>query len=462
LSNIPILGDIVGSLYDVVRLGTRAASGAMPVLSAAAPMLPLLLDKPESVDQTVRSFSTPVNDHWASDVASGAIPVKFSKRNYLAAQMNPAAKLGTWTLAQYASIPGIATQNVWSSLATDFTLPLVRSSTPLGYLMSRFAFWRGSIKIKLAFHCSSFYSSRFSLSVRPVGAGAGNFDVYVQRIFDVKGDTEIDVTIPFVCNSMWALSQSPPFQIHITRIGPIVTPDPAISPQIYMTSWMAAGPDFQFAVPNRDGSWGVNTSFPLSGPPPAVDVPNVELDPRSARPQSRIQEKFSKPFSPIVDGCAYALDNNKVVGDIPVTFDDIVKRYYPAPAGATPQTLYHFDTVPVLGAFVTCFLYRRGGYRVKFRDATPSENRQFRLQLLSPTLMPINQTSNAFSQTASGDNQYSTLSVPWCSPLPWTQKGGLSFLSLAPDMTVAPTIMFYAFSDDVELGYPCLPLGNLA
>lgn len=468
ISQVPILGSIIGSIYDVIKLGTRAASSALPTISALAPLAPLLLDKPDSVDEVVRNFGTPSADQFASDVASLAVPLKYSKRNYLSMESNPAIKMGHWTLASYAAIPGLGSFNVMTNINTTVIVPLFRSPTPLGYLQTKFRNTRGSYKIHIQFFTSAFISGRFALSLRPNGAPLGDFDKYVSQIIDVKGDTSVDLTVPWVSNTMWRSTNDPPLDLHLTRITNLTNVASAVDPIIYALIWIAGGSDTQFslaAAQDEFSFWAPPATFPIDPPLPRVDVKALQptarelasgFAPHLAKPQSNLHTTFAKSFPPIIDGCSYVVDNARVQGDVPVSFNDLLKRYY---TYTGEEIGAYIDSSPPWNSniqiFTRPFLAIRGGYRVKGRDA---EDTPFKSPILTSKRGEDYATYGLnLGVSIPGDGGWHALSIPWMCELPFVWKDSDYFDTIELTGFIAKS---FAFSDDLQLGYPCLPAAD--
>lgn len=456
ISSIPIIGSVVGGLYDIVKLGTRAVSGLLPAIGTLAPLAPLILDKPESIDEEMRVYQTPAGDQFASDCATICVPVKYSRRNYLSMDSNPAVRMGSWTLARYASIPGLAEHKIFAPNATVVNVPLVGSPTPLGYLQNRFHYWKGSVKVTLMFITSSFTSSRFAISLRPnrnVNIADPAYDPYIVRIVDVKGDTTVSFTIPWVSNTTWRLTNAtdgPGNVMHITRITDMTTMDPSIDPYIHMLVWMSGGPDVQFSTPTQN-SWTTPETFPIDNSAPSRrPVRKLKLHPELAEKQSGVHSTFAKPFEPIVDSCSYLVDNARVLGDSPVSFDDLLKRFYYQPSPHSTQDLYVTDDT-TLGAWTAPFLARRGGYRTKFIAEDPSP------MSVRLTRFGGSDLTTAVGESIPGSDGWQCLSIPQVNLLPfyWSQVPMGQAYELDPDKM---TLQYLSFSDDLQLGFPTLPL----
>lgn len=477
LSSIPILGTVVGSLFDILKIGVNTVTGLVPVATALAPLAPLLLDKPEVVGDIQRFYGNPCQDQFSSDVAALTTPFTYSKNNYGAMLSGFGVALGHWTLAQYASVPGIAARGTLNTLTTSGDVPLYGAPTALGRLQSSFRYWKGSIKVTFQAFASAFTSVRMAVYLRPFGETSLNFDDHIVKIIDVKGDTVSSFTIPFVHHRAW-YTAAPNFSLHYRLISPIIGNDVALDPSISFVWWTAAGPDAQFAIECPPTTWVMPTTSPL--PDPALSAPALPVPPSKAKrltraapsvkksfeaeAQSSIQHHFvEEKFPPIVDGCSYTVDNGYAITDVPVTFNDLLKRYRSydgaLATGFDIDNLY-FGTDPALSnhaQWLNNFGAIRGGYMIKSRFRDDNET-----DLIGHVVAVTSVVNNVALPTGShsicGDDGYHCVSFPWIANFPFWFRTGLTGhshqkLSQLPYGTGA-----LAFRDDLVLGLPVLPL----
>lgn len=477
LASIPIIGTFAGALFDLLKIGTSTVKDLAPVASSLAPLVPLLLDKPEQLKDTERAYLTVDSDNFASDVADTSVSATFSKKNYLRAMSDSGVKLGTWTLAQYASLPGLLAVSNFSLVDDGYYYEPWDGATPLSQMMYRFNLWKGSVKFKFQFFAGAFTSARLALTLLPYNDLAltpFNPDDYIVRFIEVKGDTTVEVTIPYVAQTTWwDLEQELPFKLQLRLISPITGFDAASDPFLPCAVWISGGDDIQFANPvyyplDYDGAAPLGQFI---NPPPlgVTKLSTASLD--KLRPsatkvapgvkhQSAIQEDFHKRFPPIVDDCNFTIDNGRVCSDVPVTFNDLIKRYYKYD-GPTP--IIRFDQLRSsrsMDEWLKLFAVFRGGYRVKV-----AWNEE-----LSPGEIPY---AHVGTETAIDDagtvlggwNGLMSVSLPWNTTVPWMfwdDGGGFLANEMFP-VVMAPGSHEFGFvmmscRDDVELGMPVLPL----
>lgn len=132
--------------------------------------------------------------------------------------------------------------------------------TPLAYTSAAFTYWRGSIRYRLQFVCSSSHSCRLRIVWFPPGAvpttSEDELSNFINAIVDVSTSTDFCFTIPYLSDSPWktissgstALSTSTMGSFALYVVNPLTftaTPVPSISVNV----WHSAGPDFQLSRP---------------------------------------------------------------------------------------------------------------------------------------------------------------------------------------------------------------------
>jgi hypothetical protein len=478
VSSIPIVGTIVGSLYDLLKIGTGTVQALAPTVSSLAPLAPLILDKPESRADAIRAIPTFNYDQFSSDVVDLSVPVTYSRDNYLKMIEGAGIRMGHWTLAQYAALPGIVLNTSYNpALVPTLEVPLF-GATPMGYLRKKFRFWKASMKLKFQFFCSAYVSARFALFMMPNYDSSDNFDDYIVKIIDVKGDTTTDVTIPFPNQQTWIDNDKQPYKLVLKVIAPIVGFDVASDSNIGLVVWSAGGPDTQFALPcNSVFTYTPEYLLPtealarmtppvkLESPPsnsraltradaPPLSKPGVER-------QSAIQRDFEKPFDPIVSGCSYIVDNAYAVSDAPVTFNDLFKRYQEETT-FDPRNIYFTEYAGHHRIYLKCFAARRGGYRMKFQATnlpSPTSFFDFFTNVrFAYTVGTAGPTTSLLGESVAGPDMWHHVSIPWVDKYPWAWYRRNQNVMIKPDLSEDWVwLSYFAFRDDFETGLPLMP-----
>lgn len=435
LSSIPILGDVVGGLFDLIRLGVDAVGTAAPILSAVGPLIPMILDKPETTAETIRVFSTIGTDQFSSDVSSTAIAASCSQNSYLTPIVEPSIAMSNWTLAEYAMLPGI---QFAGPLPTSVNLNLYDGSHPLGYLTRLFNLYRGSTRFHLQFFASAFTTTRVQIAFKGALATT-NMDA-INTILDIKGDTVSSFTVPYLQPQVWTNAfEDDTAVLNVQRIAPIVTSDASVTPYVYMVAWISGGPDVQFAQP-REVGWVATQTSPL----PVLD---------EHKEQSSIWNEFKHgKFSPIVDGCSFVLDNGYAVSDPVVTFADLLKRYQKAVPSVSPNlVLYNELSYNYVHNRQAPFLSLRGGYLMKFKSPNA-------VQFLATRSAGGGSAVLTMGWSLPSDAGWHTLAIPYTSPLPWINRYASTRSYIEIPFFTPDENTFLAYRDDIEVGWPMLPI----
>lgn len=475
VSSIPIIGTVVGSLYDLLKIGTSTVSSLAPTIGQLAPLAPLVLDKPESRCDSIRAVSTVNSDQFSSDVADMSVALTYSKDNYLKMIKGSGVRMGHWTLAQYAALPGVVLNTNYNpALVPNVVVPLF-GATPMGYLRKKFKFWKSSIKMRLQFFCSAYVSARFALYMLPVYDTSENFDDYIVKIIDVKGDTITDLTLPFPNQNTWIDNDSQPYKLVLKVIAPIVGFDTTSDSNIGLVVWTAGGPDTQFALPvNSSFTYTPTSLLPgeflskTSSPPLIVSTASRPLTradtpilkpPKDVVRQSAMQADFEKAFPPIVEGCHFLVDNAYAVSDAPVTFNDLLKRYQNETT-LDPRELMVNNYPGKHQIYMKCFAARRGGYRAKFIAAeSPASTWDYWLNVNYNIVTGTGGGVAAYvGESIATADGWHHVSIPWVDKYPWAWYTRPQNTFILPDVSSSEVYIGYvAVRDDFEQGMPLLP-----
>lgn len=282
----------------------------------------------------------------------------------------------------------------------------------LRFMSRMYAYWRGSIKYMLQFFTSTFVSCRMRVSVvyqpTTVAETITNGDI-VSQVIDVKGDTVVAFTVPFLWPTTYrAVNDGITYpRIIITIISPIIGPSSDADPAIFLAVWRSAGEDFKF---KQMVSWTPN-----------VPVEEEEDEVEEIQAQMDIRSEFRKTFRPILDGSQYTFDCNCVIGEDITSMRQMAKRYVELTHTSTSQPTTTFPNNQSLGAFNRLALihkYWSGSRRWKGQflyDYTSSSNYRS-MSIENPN--GVLSAANGLAYTS--PNQWGLLDVeiPWYSTLP--------------------------------------------
>jgi hypothetical protein len=146
----------------------------------------------------------------------------------------------------------------------------------LAYNSNFFKFWRGSIQYGFHFACPANVTARVRISFLPsVGSitappedQAGDV---MSKIVSITGDTMVSFPIEYLADTFYKKCESLNVadtsnnqsigRIVITVLNEVVSVNTSTVTPIYLSVWMAAGPNFQFMMPDDyPANWSIDTS----------------------------------------------------------------------------------------------------------------------------------------------------------------------------------------------------------
>lgn len=280
-----------------------------------------------------------------------------------------------------------------SSLATEpLTNPPVYNPTAMGYLSSMFRYWRGGIRFKIQVTKTAYHSGRLRISFIPGGApGVGGYrvDQGYSEVLDLRTSDELDVTIPFVSNTVWKTCELHTSNgsllsftgasgiLRVEVLNSLRAPD-NVANELFCNVWVSAADDIQFAIP--DFAKYMPTNYEPEEEMPRAQVLGQFKD--AGFNDMSAPKMFSTSDTPPVEASAlaigehvcnlrpllrrfgyvgtYALDES-TDPNIGAVFSTSNYFSEPAPYGET-ATFTHFSPVDYIS-----YLYRffRGGSRFK-------------------------------------------------------------------------------------------------
>jgi hypothetical protein len=146
-------------------------------------------------------------------------------------------------------------------LTTTVNSNLLVHYAPYQLVASRFRFWRGTMVYKFKFVKTEFHSGRLSFAfipfitsqVSPATVPYADLPYVHRHIVDIRTDNEVIFKVPFVsdapwkyCNATLDIDNTGLFQINV--VDPLVAPD-TVSQSISIICEVCMGADAEFAVP---------------------------------------------------------------------------------------------------------------------------------------------------------------------------------------------------------------------
>lgn len=222
-------------------------------------------------------------------------------------------------------------------------------------------YWRGSLKFMIHVNVPSFYSFRLRVTLRYKNAFANLGDLQ-STVYDVKGETFINVSVPYLYSTMYrqpaseTLNQLHPW-LSLTMETPIIGSASLGTPFAYINLYRAGGEDTQFAQLCTLAGAVAPLAAATAEPPTTSDC-------------SPYQE-FAKPFKTIIEGVTQAIESRYTQTETTGTIGDCMKRpsaFTPTaqytPLIWTPGALnvnYKAQAGQPYNYFAAVFAFRRGG-----------------------------------------------------------------------------------------------------
>lgn len=306
----------------------------------------------------------------------------------------------TWTVGQ---VPNTELKGDFVSPSYDVFTTVVNGGTfkhysPLQFVASNFAYWRGSIVYRIKIVKTEFHSGRLMFVFNPLNGAIGTVptptlttSAYIHRqIIDIREANEFTFVIPYVADSPYrrtgTANQEGYFgSVHIVVVEPLVAPA-TVSQSVSIILEKASGPDIEFAVPTQN-----------------VDNVFFGLTPQSGEAFSSVQQgsTICSNLDTTVGSSIVKSDNSlnalHCIGEKVISFRTLLKLPQQlVPSGAVTVANY-FNILPFAitsGTVVTtvntaptvlndlyskiasCYVYSRGGVRLKYLDnsavTTPS------------------------------------------------------------------------------------------
>lgn len=254
------------------------------------------------------------------------------------------------------------------------------------FVGSLFKYWRGSMKYKFQFVCSSYTSARVRIAWCPlwsqrqavVTSSAGDV---ISKVVDVSGDTNLEFSIPYLAQPS-ALRTAPSniFTsgdltdvqldqfcngcICVSVVNPIAYTDDATNAYIDINVWLAGGEDLRFYAPVAQNEYNV------FDPAPAMVAQGLE-EPLA---DNNMWDAFDKTFEPLLPAVTF-VKSGVFVGEEIDSFRTYLHRYtymYKNVNNNTYIDMYDIRTPRQnlndrswLATIRLAFLFERGSQRFK-------------------------------------------------------------------------------------------------
>jgi hypothetical protein len=414
-SSTSSMGTITNTIADVASSISSVTDMIQPLMEIAA-----LFDKPNIPEEATRVVQMPATNYTNADVRDQAYTLSLYKTAYLGTAPGLLPDSDNWTFPRLAQVPSLGYTFPISNTSPTVVVPVIAAGSPFIFSIGMHQFYRGSARIRLNFFTSTFVSGRILLQlVTPTDATLTPFlNNTVARVIDVKGDTTVQFTVPFIwetdlkpTNNTSGLTGIPTAYLLISVYNPLVASDASVDAFIDLVTWQSAASDCQFALPGQR-----TDVFAWPNSPSVV-------------PQCDIRSEFENTFDPFVAGCTELTDQKFVNAEYSDSILDTMKRYQlcstnwantePLPLDFSPHPSTLSSTLASL------FLFHRGGvsYRAQNNGADLNGtvmNYAFRT---SPSAFAAEALGQPFINVCQQDFE-SNFSLPWYCNVPYVIRNG--------------------------------------
>jgi hypothetical protein len=516
------VSDVVSTVSTMINLGESVSESVAPLLA--------LLDKPANVQMLQPYASKPGSDMMHGTGSDNTVRMSLGPEAQLSSKSDMFGQAGIAHVYDAIRTPGyfrgasFTTNTLPGQLLLDFgNCPWWAPVGPAkpGYNVTYtpdycawysqlFGFWRGSMRYMFIVSAAKFTTCRIRITFLPNTLGVASTSSYTgdvySRVVDIRGDTEIDLVIPFLYPYYYAAvsknlgasdtEANCTGKIMVELVTQPVSNDAAVQ-DLYIDVYRAAGDDFQFNFcdrrPLHDES---NPRYVLETHTPMLvqtqnDVKNrqelyenmksgkyvvpkarqeaylyseklkakreKETAVKNVTAECSIFERFKAPMEPITRSTGYQ-EVGHVAPEVFGPMTDIGKAYnqwyyatngnfnfFPSP-DPTIMDAYHWIQMP--------FIFYRGSCRMKFIGDLPDKFASF------GTLSGGTYHSSA-SYVATSTNNVLDVEMPWYSRVPFTTVNGTyqfagideHYRSLTINATSSlPYTSYIAMGDDFQLG----------
>jgi hypothetical protein len=290
-----------------------------------------------------------------------------------------------------STIPSFFSSTTWTTSTavgnTLFTVPnspanlvntdiigvnTVVNYTPVAFVANHFSYWRGSLIYRFKIVKTAFHSGRLAFcffpkeihTATPSNPSYANSSFIHRQIVDIRTCNEVTIEVPYVSSSSFLEAGNATGDFVVYVVDSLVAVG-AVSVSVTILVEVSGGADFEVCVPNSSLSTPVLGVTPQSGNDCEIinttvgstDSPSLSLVPSEICVGEKIQswKAFAKIYRPV---CPTA-----------VTAINLIENFWPFAISAAYWTgsawTYASETTDFISEISSCFLYSRGGMRIK-------------------------------------------------------------------------------------------------
>jgi hypothetical protein len=260
-------------------------------------------------------------------------------------------------------------------------------------LLTRFfKFHSGSYKFKIYINASKYQTIRLVFFIS-ASSNTTDWQNCIHQVVDVKGDTTISFTTPYMENAVAKQNVSGAFESLLVKVLTWNQPNPAANTPIYLNVYKACAEDFQFGM-QRDMYYEDVVLPPGFA---ALEAPGFEVVELESNPR----EDFGEAFEPIHPDVSSYSHQNVVFGENVTHLCDMIHRtfpYFQQTTTSSDHAVYSYVPIATIGSgrlrfgiemFGQLFLMWRGSIRIKIIPRNQSLTRMMYVKK-AYTGIPIN------------------------------------------------------------------------
>lgn len=351
-SKIGGLADSLGSLVPGASAITAPVSWASRLISGVASAFGY--SKPTSISTNDPVHMLPGKGYTHGEDVDNSVSLSLSSENAIEGLTGEfGADVDEMQICSAAGRPCIFETALWeTSDPVNTTLETIRvhpfgkteaelansvNPTLLQFVASMFAYWRGTIRYRVACTKTAFHSGRIAIVYSPFGyaqaADAGDTlrSQCYKMVLDLSESSEITFDVPYVSPMLW--KRCSPYDkdinyfngyIDLIVLTPLVAASDSVAQEVPIQIWHSAGPDFRLAVPHRT----LRTSWVES--PAFTTVPRAQIMNSTASVNLTIPTESSVPS--IIPSANYtsSIDCEKAsIGEAVLSLRTVIKRFSP-------------------------------------------------------------------------------------------------------------------------------------
>ncbi len=267
LSNVPLLSSYASGVSWFADIGAATAKvfgWSKPInLESSNRMTQNYLPYAANTDGPDMSFPLSLSYTNSVGTANGFSGTDVDEMDFSFLQTIPVfMSKSTWAVGSVSGTTLIdvfvsPSENIFTTVANSVTF---KHYSPLSFIASHFQYWRGSIVYKLKFVKTEFHSGRLVVAFLPANFNVAGPNLTIdnsvfthRHIIDIREANEFTFAVPYIADSPYRFTTVSNIQAYIGAfkvfvLDPLVAPA-SVSQSITIIVEKAGGPDMEFAVP---------------------------------------------------------------------------------------------------------------------------------------------------------------------------------------------------------------------